>query len=248
MLDFNSPIPLYYQLKSFILNQIVTGIWKPGEQIPSETELCGQFQVSRTTIRQAINELVTQGKLKRTQGRGTFVTQFNITKPLFITSFTEDMKQRGLKAVSKMLKFETSPPTSYVSSILNLKENEPVILVKRQRFADDQIMAIDNSYLPFNRFFPLLHEDLEKNSLYDILSKKFETIPCRSFSSIEAIACSAEYGALLDVKPDFPILYIVGTNFDQNDIPFEYSECFYRGDRFAFNVEVFNHKEKTKKP
>lgn len=245
MLDTNSPIPLYYQLKSFILNQIVTGVWKAGEQIPSEAELCEQFQVSRTTIRQAINELVIQGKLKRTQGRGTFVTQYNIEKPLFfLTGFSQDMKQRGLKPHSRMLKFETIPPSGYIAQILNLKENEPAIMIKRLRLADDQIMAIDISYLPFNRFFALLHENLEKNSLYDILARKFETLPVRSVRSIEAIACPPPEGELLDVKPGFPILFIVGTNYDQNDRPFEHAESFYRGDRFTFNVEILNQSNK----
>jgi GntR family transcriptional regulator len=241
MLDFNSPIPLYYQLKSFIQTQISSGTWKPGEQIPSEAELCAQFQISRTTIRQAINELVSQGKLRRTQGRGTFVTQYNIEKPLFfLTGFSQDMKQRGLTPNSRVLKFETIPPNGYIAQVLNLKENEPVILIKRLRKADDQLMAIDNCYLPFNRYFALLHEELEKNSLYDLLAKKFETVPVRSIRSIESIACPPPEAELLDVKPGFPMLYIVGTNFDQNDLPFEHAESYYRGDRFTFNVEILN--------
>ena len=241
MLDNNSPIPLYYQLKSFIQNQISTGAWKPGEQIPSEAELCQEFQISRTTIRQAISELVSQGKLKRTQGRGTFVTQYNIEKPLFfLTGFSQDMKMRGLKPNSKLLKFETIPPPSYIAQHLCLKENEPAILIKRLRLADDQLMAIDNCYLPFNRYFALLHEDLEKDSLYDLLAKKFETLPVRSTRSIESIGCTPPEAELLDVRVGFPILYIVGTNYDQNDQPFEHSESYYRGDRFTFNVEIHN--------
>jgi len=244
MLDNNSPIPLYYQLKSFIQNQITTGVWKPGEQIPSEAELCQEFQISRTTIRQAINELVIQGKLKRTQGRGTFVTQYNIEKPLFfLTGFSQDMKLRGLKPNSKVLKFETIPPSAHITQILRLKENEPAILAKRLRLADNQLMAIDYCYLPFNRYFALLHEDLEKDSLYDLLAKKFETVPVRSIRSIESIGCPPSEAELLEVKVGFPILYIVSTNFDQYDQPFEHAESFYRGDRFTFNVEILNQPD-----
>ena len=247
MLDFNSPIPLYYQLKTFIQNQITTGAWKPGEQIPSEAELCQQFKVSRTTIRQAINELVVQGKLKRTQGLGTYVTQYNIEKPLFfLTGFSQDMKLRGLQPNSKVLKFETIPPSAYISQVLHLKDNEPVIYVRRIRLADDQLMAIDNCYLPFNRYFDLLHENLEKDSLYDLLIKKFDTVPMRSVRSIEAIGCPSLESELLDVTPGFPILYIVGTNFDQNDQPFEHAESYYRGDRFTFNVEIHNQSSDPK--
>ena len=245
MLDNNSPIPLYYQLKSFIENQISSGAWKPGEQIPSEAELCQEFQISRTTIRQAIGELASQGKLKRTQGRGTFVTQYNIEKPLFfLIGFSQDMKLRGLKPSSRVLKFETIPPSAHITQILRLKENEPAILVKRLRLADDQLMAIDNCYLPFNRYFALMHENLENNSLYDLLAKKFDTVPLRSIRTIESVGCSPSEAELLDVKVGFPILYIIGTNFDQNDQPFEYDETFYRGDRFTFNIEILNRPDK----
>jgi len=244
MLDNNSPIPLYYQLKSFIENQISSGSWKPGEQIPSEAELCQEFQISRTTIRQAIGELVSQGKLKRTQGRGTFVTQYNIEKPLFfLIGFSQDMKLRGLKPSSRVLKFETIPPSAHITQILRLKENEPAILVKRLRLADDQLMAIDNCYLPFNRYFAIMHENLENNSLYDLLAKKFDTVPVRSIRTIESVGCPPPEAELLDVKIGFPILYIVGTNFDQNDQPFEYAETFYRGDRFTFNIEILNQPD-----
>ena len=245
MLDNNSPIPLYYQLKSYIQNQISSGAWKPGGQIPSEAELCQEFQISRTTIRQAIGELVTQGKLKRTQGRGTFVAQYNIEKPLFfLTGFSQDMKLRSLKPNSKVLKFETLPPSAHITQNLHLRENEPVILLRRLRLADDQLMAIDNCFLPFNRFFALLHENLEENSLYDLLAKKFETIPVRSIRSIESVGCPPAEAELLEVKVGFPILYIVGTNYDQNNQPFEHSESYYRGDRFTFNVEILNQPDK----
>ena len=245
MLDNHSPIPLYYQLKSFIQNQITTGAWKPGEQIPSEAELCKEFQISRTTTRQAISELVSQGKLERTQGRGTFVTQYNIEKPLFfLTGFSQDMKLRNLIPNSKVLKFEPIPPSAHITQILRLKANEPAILLKRLRLAGDQLMAVDNCYLPFNRYFPILHENLEKNSLYDLLAKNFDTVPVRSTRSIESVGCLAPEAGLLDVKVGFPILYIVSTNFDQNDQPFEHAESFYRGDRFTFNVEILNQPDR----
>jgi GntR family transcriptional regulator len=244
MLDNNSPIPLYYQLKSFIENQIASGTWKPGEQIPSEAELCQQFQVSRTTIRQAVGELVNLGKLKRTQGCGTFVTEY-IKEPIYrLVGFSQEMELRGLKPKSKVLKFETIPPSEHIKQYLRLKENEPTIILKRLRRADDQLMATDNCYLPFNRYFALLHEDLEKNSLYDILAKKFNTLPIRSICSIESIGCPPHVAELLNVKVDFPILYIISTRFDQNDLPFEYSEIYYRGDRFIFNVNILNQPDK----
>ena len=241
MLDNNSPIPLYYQLKSFIEEQITLHAWKPGDQIPSESELSEQFKISRTTVRQAIGELVNLGKLTRTQGRGTFVTQYSLEKPIFrLTGFTQDMQMRGLQANSKVLKLETLSPPDYIARYLNLKDNEPAIMLKRLRKADTEIMAIDVCYLPFNRFVAILHEDLEHSSLYEILAKNFSTIPTRSIRSLEAIPCPATEAGTLNVATGAPVLYIVSTNYDQNDLPFEHAESYYRGDRFTFNVEILN--------
>ena len=245
MLDNNSPIPLYYQLKSYIEVQITSHAWKPGDQIPSESELSDQFKVSRTTVRQAIGELVNQGKLTRTQGRGTFVTQYSLEKPIFrLTGFTQDMQLRGLQANSRVLKLETFSPPEYIAHYLNLKENEPVIMLKRLRKADNEIMAIDVCYLPFNRYVAILHEDLENSSLYEILVKKFSTTPTRSVRSLEAIPCPATEAGTLNVAIGAPVLYIVSTNYDQNDLPFEHAESYYRGDRFTFNVEILKQHNK----
>jgi GntR family transcriptional regulator len=243
VLDTNSPVPLYFQLKSYIQNQISSGGWKPGEQIPSEAELCRKFQISRTTIRQAISELVTQGKLKRTQGRGTFVAQYNIEKSLFfLAGFSAEMKMRGLKPSSKVLKFDTIPPSDLIVQRLQLKENEPVIFLRRLRLADGQLIAIHNCYLPFNRFFSIIHENPE-DSLISLLQNKFNTIAVRSIRTIESISCPAPEAKLLDIEVGFSILYDKGTIFDQNDQPFEYDECFYRGDRFSFNIEIINQQD-----
>src|SRR4030042_6647324 len=96
LLDSNNPIPLYYQLKLRIESQINSGAWKPGDRVPSESVLEEQFQVSRTTVRQALSELVNQGLLTRIQGKGTFVAQPRIHQRLsLLTGFTQDMHTRG---------------------------------------------------------------------------------------------------------------------------------------------------------
>jgi len=245
MLDNNSPIPLYYQLKSYIEDQINSGEWQPGKQIPSESELSELFKISRTTVRQAIGELVTQGKLVRTQGRGTFVTQFMfIDKPVFrLTGFSQEMHERGLKPSSTVLQLEAIPAPPHIIRRLLLKENEPAILLKRLRKANNEVMAIDICYLPHNRFIGLLDEDLEHSSLYEILPNKYKTIPTRSTRSLEAIACQQAEADLLNIRAGSPVLLMINTNYDQNERPFEYTESYYRGDRYVFNIEIFNQPD-----
>lgn len=243
MLDNNSPIPLYYQLKSFIEEQIASHAWKPGDQIPSESELSGQFKISRTTVRQAIGDLVNQGKLTRTQGRGTYVAQYSLDKTIFhLIGFTQDMLSRGIQVNSKILKVGTLTPPNHIAYHLNLKENERVIRLKRLRKAEKEIMAIDECYLPFHRYADLLQENLEKSSLYELLAKKYSTTPTRSTRSLQAIPCPPAEAGTLELATGAPVLYIISTNYDQNDLPFEYAESFYRGDRFIFNVEILKQQ------
>lgn len=245
MLDNNSPIPLYYQLKSFIEEQINSHTWKPGDQIPSESELSGQFKVSRTTVRQAIGDLVNQGKLTRTQGRGTYVAQYSLEQTIFrLTGFTQAMQLRGIQANSRILKVGTLTPPNHIAYQLNLKENEQVIRLKRLRKAEKEIMAIDECYLPLNRYAAILDENLEKSSLYELLTKKFSTTPTRSIRSLQAISCPTAEAGTLKLSAGAPVLYIISINYDQNDLPFEYAESFYRGDRFTFNVEILSQNNK----
>jgi len=190
---------------------------------------------------------VNLGKLTRTQGRGTFVAQYNLEKPIFrLTGFTQDMQMRGMQAQSKILKMGTLKPPDYISRYLKLKEDEPAIIISRLRKAEKVVMAIDTSYIPFNQFSALLHEDLESNSLYGILAKKYSTVPIRSIRSLQAIPCPGPEATLLGISTNAPVLFIVSTNYDQKDLPFEHAESYYRGDRFTFNVEVINQTDKKK--
>ena len=96
MLSKHSPVPLYQQLKAVIEDHIATGEWLPNQRAPSERELCEQFKISRITVRQALSELVMEGRLTRTQGRGTFVAHPRIQQQLTnLTGFTQDMQARG---------------------------------------------------------------------------------------------------------------------------------------------------------
>lgn len=241
MLDKKSPIPLFYQLKSYIESQISSSFWKPGDKISTEQELGKEFQISRTTVRQAINELVNEGKLVRIQGKGTFVAKYHIDKQIISQiGFSEDMQARGLTTSSKILNFLSITPPPQIIRILNLKENDYTILLKRLRFANDNILALETTYLPQNRFPNFLNENMENNSLYTILETKYETIAKVSNRVIESIKCPSSSAPLLEVTTGFPILKIITTSFDQFEQPFEYTEGYYRGDRYNLNLDIIN--------
>lgn len=242
VLDTGNPIPLYFQLKTIIESRISAGEFNPGDKIPSENQLCEDYGVSRTTARQAIAELVNSGMLVRTQGRGTFVAHQPSDRPLYrLTGFSSDMKKQGFSPSSKVLDFRVIIPTKDIAKILQLNPTDAVIYIKRLRYIDGQCMGFEKTHLPFMRFSTLTKEDIENNSLYEILINKYDTVPTRTLINFEAIRCSDKICELLETTPDIPILFISDITFDQNDRLFEYSRTYYRGDYYSFHVEINKH-------
>lgn len=244
ILDNKSPIPLYYQLKSYIEDQITSGIWKPGTKISSELEISQQFQVSRTTVRQAIGDLVNEGKLERIQGRGTFVSEINIDKQIHrITGFTQDMISRGLSPSSEVLNFEVVHPPQHITKELHINESESCIFLKRLRKGNGKRIALETVYIPYNRFKKLLNMDLSNTSLYEIFAREFKAIPKISRQTIEALKCPIAEAKLLGIEIGSPIFFFHTTAFDQDDLPLEYTEGYYRGDRYILHLSIL-----TKEP
>src|SRR5690606_3088473 len=137
MLDKNSPIPVYYQLEERLKESIEKKEWEEGQIIPSERVLSEQYGISRMTVRQAIQNLVRDGYLYREKGKGTFVAANKIEQPLQgLTSFTEDMRSRGLKPGTRLLDFSVVAAEGELVRKLRVAEGESVIVIKRVRLAD----------------------------------------------------------------------------------------------------------------
>lgn len=239
MLDLQSPVPLYFQLKTILEEQIREGVLTPGEKILSESELCQSYKISRTTARQAVQELVRAGKLVRTQGRGTFVADYHVQRPVEqLIGLTQDMKKQGIELRSHILQFSAIIPPPDVAKALLLSPNEAAIILKRQRFADGKVFGVETVYLPFSRFHHILDYDLEKESLYALLIKDFQTIPTRSINTIKAVALDEEAALWLEVYEGEPALLMDEYVFDQHGHIFEYCHVYYLGDRYNYHVEI----------
>lgn len=165
---------------------IEEGEWKPGDKIPSENELCDKFEVSRMTIRQAINNLVEQGYLYRKRGIGTFVQLPKVEQKLQgMTGFTEDMISRGMKPSSQLLSFRLVPATAKIADRLRIQEGESVYEVRRTRLADDEPIAFETTYLS-PTLVKDINEEILQQSLYEHLEKKLGFKLVRATQSIEA--------------------------------------------------------------
>lgn len=247
VLDKDSPIPLYYQIRTIIEEQIDSGKWKPGMQVPSERELCEQFQVSRITVRQALSALVQQGQLRRQQGRGTFVASQRIEQRLHrLTGFTQDMRGRGQKPGARILQKEIVSAAYPVARALNLEIDSPVVLLKRLRLSDEEPVAVETAHLPDALCPGIVDDIVEDGSLYALLANNYEIIPTRAEQQVEAVVCPVAEAKVLGVEKGAPMLHMYRVTYSSDDVPFEYTESFYRSDRYVFHVELRNGGKKRK--
>ncbi|MCP3032536.1 phosphonate metabolism transcriptional regulator PhnF [Halobacillus sp. A1] len=239
MVDKKSPLPMYYQIEEDIKQRIEKEEFRPSDMIPSERELSETFDVSRMTVRQALNNLVSEGILYREKGRGTFVAEKKIEQPLQgMTSFTEDMKARGMEASSKLLVFEKTTAPYDISRKLNVKEDADVYKIQRIRYADQKPMAIETNYLSA-AMFPDLDEQTVLGSLYSYVEKKKKQPIAKASQMIEATTADENQAALLDIPVDAAILYIERNSILSDGTPFEVVKSAYRADRYKFISDIY---------
>jgi GntR family transcriptional regulator len=235
----NLPTPLYAQIKKILFERIQNGEWQPGMCIPTEAELCQSFGVSRITVRSALSELVTEGYLERISGRGTFVTQPRINQMLRqLTSFSEDMQRRGQRPGGIVLELLTIPASADVAQKFNISEEENIILLKRLRLTNNEPMAVETAHLPARYFPGLEKENLNGQSLYQLMREKYDVTPTRAVQQITAAVCPSVEGDLLHIPKKSPVLHIYRTTFDQSERLVELVESYYRGDKYVFQAEL----------
>jgi GntR family transcriptional regulator len=239
MLDRNGPLPLYAQLKAAIDERIDSGAWAPEGQVPSERDLCEQFRVSRITVRHTLHQLVTEGRLVRIHGRGTYVASSPLKKQLLpLVGFSEDMLSRGQRPGARVLRFETTIASLAVAQALQLASGEGVVLLRRLRLANGRAMALETVHLPEKLFPDLIGESLEDRSLYALLRRKYGLQPGRALQQWQAVACPPADAKVLDLRKGSPVLQINRTTYDQHGRPFEYLQSFFRGDKYVFYAEM----------
>jgi len=240
-IDRSSALPYYVQLKEALMEGIEGGRWKPGARLPSEPELCASFDVSRTVVRQALQELVYEGVVVREKGRGTFVAEGKISSTSLVHSlvgFHQDMAERGLEPNSKVLEQVMQPAAQPVARYLHLEELSPVIKLERLRFIQDDPIVLVTSYLPYNLCPLALKADFTRQSLYAFLAETYGLTLARGRRRIEATVASEERARLFQVNPGSPLLRMESVTFSEQDQPIEYFIGYFRGDRSRFEVEV----------
>jgi GntR family transcriptional regulator len=239
MLDRRSPIPLYHQLSQSILAQITNGELEPGDTLPPERELTAAFDVSRITVRRAIDELENEGYVHRVQGKGTFVAPPRIQRgTLKLTSFSEDIAALGMSPGSKVLTLRQEIAPRRVARELCLSEGATVWFVERLRFADADVIGLNLSYLALPDSVTLTRDELEREvSLWKVLEEKGITLT-ESDKVIGAIAAEDWHAELLDVKDRTPLLQVEGVAYSEEGEPVEFHQIISRADRYKYHLHV----------
>jgi GntR family transcriptional regulator len=243
MLNKQSPVPLYLQLKKLLEAQVANGELPPHGRVPSERELSEQYDISRMTARQALIELIQEGRLYTSRGKGTFVAEPKIRQSVqALTSFTEDMRARGFTPTTRLVRLERTAASGMLATRLRIAEGMPVVCVERLRLADDEPVALETACLAFEGAERLLTMVLE-GSLYAILRDHFSIIPCEAIQEFEAILARPRERALLHLSEGGPVLRIQRTTFDSEQRPFEFVQSIYRGDRYRFVARLVREDE-----
>ena len=235
----SGPVPRYYQLKEIIRQKVTGGQWTPGTPIPSERELCEQYGLSRMTARQSITELVNEGILYREQGKGTFVAQPKITQQLIqLTGFTEDMEARSKRPATQVLNKAMVPAEEAIATTLRIKTGQLLFKVQRLRLANGEPLAIETSQINFIGCEHLMDEDLESQSLYQLLEQKYGQPPVEADQELEARLATEEEARLLKINKGDPVLLTRRTTYTERNQPLEYAKSIYRGDKYRFYTRL----------
>ncbi len=239
ILDRESPIPLYYQLKQILLEKINGAEWKPGDLIPSEQELQESFGLSRTTVRQTLSEMVHEGLLNRQRGRGTFVAFPQMTHdPAKRLGWSEYLQEQGIEPGWQMIEAGWTDPPDGVRAKLGIKENGRIYRIHRLRLANGTPIGYHYAYLPEFMVEYINEDDFSNGGSLRYMRKAPQMNRSLANRTIEATLADKPEMALLGAKKGAPILTIERIVKAEDGTPLELLWAAYLGERFKYQVTI----------
>jgi GntR family transcriptional regulator len=237
-LNPKSPKPLYSQVKEAITDYIELNNLQPNDPLPSERELAEVFQISRLTVRKALNLLIQDGVAFQQAGKGTYISSPKLQQRLLVlTSFTEAVTQEGHTVGTQLLDFEMKEGRPSLYRALELEPGKPVLVVRRLRFVDGSPFSIATSYLPCELAQGISAKDMQSHSLYGLLDARCGIRLAKTHAFLEAASADSYEAGLLNIKPGSPLFLMKGTARSAAGLVVEYFEVYYRGDRLRFSAE-----------
>ncbi len=235
----SAPVPKYYQVKQAMLDRIVSGSWKAGDEIPPESDLIAEYHVSRGTLRRAIDDLTKLGLLQPTQGRSTTVSTPRI--PIFSKGFRADIRNAGREARCTILGYHNIGSVQTLDEVLGLSKGEEVFELRRIIFADKEPIIVETIYLPAVYGSQIDEHELLSTSLLDLLPKNCHVILKKAIESFEPIVLNADEARLLDVAENALAILDQAVTYDINDRALFLSKAVIRRNRARIVTEVTFH-------
>lgn len=233
----NNYITKHRQIIEALTAEIQKNHLKPYDRLPSEKELCAQWQTSRSTVRKAMDQLADRGKIFRVPGKGSFVAFPKILhQPSQILSFTEKMKAQGLEVETKLILKEMIEPDEEIAAALKLAKSVRALKIQRLRIVKGEPLVLQTAFMPASLCENLMKEDLESKSLNRLFQEQCNIRLSRSDIWVEAPIISKKERNLLG-NPHVPLfLAVVGVTFDEHDQPVRFSRGIFRGDRVRLKI------------
>jgi GntR family transcriptional regulator len=239
----SSPVPYYYQIAEALRDMVENTKDRAASRevpFPSEAELCAAFQVTRGTVRHALQVLEREGLIYRRKGRGTFVARrrlaFDLTR---LYSITDDLRARGWQPGTRLLGLEEITPPLYIQRALKLPKRGRVWELRRLRLADGEPVSLVWSYVPAHLTPNLDQHDLT-GSVNHLLEQEYGLKLHTADQVVRTRGAAGEEARLLEIPEGEPVFVITGVAYDQNEVPVEYLDSLWRGDRYDLQVRRFS--------
>lgn len=239
-LDRSAETPLWQQLSRNLRAEIESGLLRPDQALPSESELIDRYGVSRTVVREALADLVRAGLIYKVRARGSFVAppRRALTFIGSTTGSSDDLVDSGRTVTTRVLEFGVDAAGPEDAKALRIEVGAPVVRLRRLRLVDGTPWLLVGTVLPQDRFPTLVRANLENRSLYEFLRRNYGVEPRGADRWISAVIPSPEDADLLQLDPGQPVLSIESVAWDDDGVPFEHYHALHRSDESRFYVGI----------
>lgn len=244
----NSRIPLYYQLENVLREKITSGSFEPGDRLPTEVELIGEYGVSRITVRQALQALANDGLIERKQGRGTVVAarrsrKKRLSAVIHLTGSLDELIEMGLDTPVKVLEMNRVEADPHEAELLEIKTRSPIYRLKRLRLHEGKPFGLIINYLPEDIGSRLTMAELSSGALLQSMESKLGMQLDNALQQIHAELADPYVAKLLDVRVGAALLSIERTVYTDQNRPVEYVHTLYRSDIYGYSVKLIREKK-----
>ena len=239
MLDNSNSMALYEQLKLIVKDDIMNGVYSPGEQLPNEKQLCERYGVSRITVRRALKELSNEGLIEIKQGKGTFIRNERLNLHIVdLRGYTDGLSKLSNDIKLKILEKQIVEVDNEVSNALKIKKGSKILKLKRLVTNNDEPLSIDIAYFPLNIFPDIMDKINDNVSTFNIIRKDYNIILAKAYKEFGVVLATDEYAKILNCTLTEPLFNIKKTTYNLDDHPVHYSTFYILANKVRYTINV----------